>query len=90
VDHLFLNLDLDVLDLGAAPGLDEPLGITTTDLLKIVHEVGKNMVAAFNVEWIPTPAWQPYQLPAWPLYWITTWTILYLLAGVASSKRLQG
>lgn len=89
VDHLFLNLDLDVLDLGAAPGLDEPLGITTTDLLKIVHEVGKNMVTAFNVEWIPTPAWQPYQLPAWPLYWITTWTILYLLAGVASSKRLQ-
>ncbi|MGC8817349.1 MAG: arginase family protein [Candidatus Hadarchaeum sp.] len=87
-DHLFLNLDLDVLDLGAAPGLDEPLGITTSELLKIAYRVGKNMVTAFNVEWIPTPAWQPYQLPAWPLYWITTWTILYLLAGVASSKRL--
>ncbi|MGQ9787776.1 MAG: arginase family protein [Candidatus Hadarchaeaceae archaeon] len=86
-DHLFLNLDLDVLDLGAAPGLDEPLGITTSDLLRITYEVGKNLVTAFNVEWIPTPAWQPYQLPAWPLYWITTWSILYLLAGVASSKR---
>lgn len=86
-DHLLLNLDLDVLDLGAAPGLDEPLGITVSDLLKITYEAGKNKVTAFNVEWIPTPAWQPYQLPAWPLYWITTWAILYLLAGVASSKR---
>jgi agmatinase len=86
-EHLFLNLDLDVLDLGAAPGLDEPLGITIADLLKITHEVGKKRVRAFNVEWIPTPAWEPYQLPAWPLYWITTWAILYLLAGVALSKR---
>lgn len=86
-DHLFLNVDFDVLDLGAAPGLDEPLGITTADLLKLVHEVGKNKVTAFNVEWIPTPAWEPYQPPAWPLYWIVTWTILYLLAGVASAKR---
>ncbi|MFH1821030.1 MAG: arginase family protein [Methanobacteriota archaeon] len=86
-DHLFLNLDFDVLDLGSAPGLDEPLGITTANLLKLVHEVGKNKVTAFNVEWIPTPAWEPYHLPAWPLYWIATWTILYLLAGVASSKR---
>jgi len=86
-DHLFLNIDFDVLDLGAAPGLDEPLGLTTADLLKLVHEVGKNKVTAFNVEWFPTPAWEAHHPPAWPLYWIATWAILYLLAGVASSKR---
>ncbi len=85
-NNLFLNIDFDVLDLGSAPGLDEPLGITTAELLEFVHEVGRSKIKAFNIEWIPTPAWEPYQLPAWPLYWIATWTILYLLAGVASKK----
>jgi agmatinase len=86
VRYLFLNVDYDVLDLGTAPGLDEPLGITTADLLALVYKVGENKVTAFNVEWIPTPAWEPYRLPAWPLYWIVTWTILYLLAGMARGK----
>lgn len=86
-NNLVLNLDFDVLDLGSAPGLDEPLGITTDELLTFVHEVGKSKITAFNVEWIPTPAWEPYHLPAWPLYWIATWTILYLLAGLAKQKK---
>ena len=85
--NLLLNIDFDVLDLGAAPGLDEPLGITTADLLMLANEVGKSKVTALNVEWLPTPAWEPYHPPAWPLYWILTWTILYLLAGMAKPKR---
>lgn len=77
-ESVFLNIDFDVLDLGAAPGLDEPLGITVEELLKLVLELGKRGVAAFNVEWIVRPTA--------PMFHIVTWTILYLLAGLAFKK----
>lgn len=85
-DRLFLNVDFDVLDLGTAPGLDEPLGITTAELLTLMYEIGKSGVTGFNVEWIPTPAWEGYHSPAMPLYWIVTWTVVYMLAGLSSGR----
>lgn len=88
-DALFISLDIDSLDLGTAPGLDEPLGITTAELLSFMCEAGKAGVTGLNIECIPTPAWEAYHPPAMPLYWIVTWAILYMLAGKAlnSLKR---
>jgi len=78
VESTFLNIDFDVLDMGAAPGLDEPLGIKIEDLLMLVFEVGRSGLTAFNVEWIVKPIA--------PIFHIVTWTILYLLAGMAVRK----
>jgi agmatinase len=75
---ILLAIDFDVLDLGAGPGLDEPAGISTWELLKISYEIGKGGLGGFCVEWIPSSNT--------PLYWIVTWTILYALAGVAKRK----
>ena len=88
-NKLYINVDFDVLDLGAAPGLDEPLGISTAELLELILEAGKRGVSALNLEWFPTPAWEAYHTPARPLYYIATWVILYLLAGEALRRKAQ-
>lgn len=88
-NKLYLNLDFDVLDLGAAPGLDEPLGISIYQLLELLLEAGRRGVSAFNLEWFPTPAWEAYHQPAMPLYYIATWAILYLLAGEILRRKSQ-
>lgn len=88
-NKLYINIDFDVLDLGAAPGLDEPLGISTADLLELILEAGKSGVSALNLEWFPTPAWEAYHTPATPLYYIATWVILYLLAGEALRRKAE-
>ena len=78
---LILSVDLDVLDIGCAPGLDEPLGIYPEDLFKAAYQVGSYGVKGFSLGWIPSPS------PA--IHWIATWTILYLLAGLARSGTLK-
>jgi agmatinase len=41
-ERTWLHLDMDVLDIGAIPDWgDEPLGLSTRDVVKIVHEAGK-------------------------------------------------
>lgn len=77
-NRILLAIDFDVLDLSAGPGLDEPAGISTWELLKISHEIGKSNFGGLCVEWIPSPVT--------PLYWIVTWAILYALAGMATRK----
>jgi agmatinase len=73
------NMDTDVLGLGAAPGVDEPLGIEVSDLLILALNIGKSgKFSSFNVDWIVSPIAAQYQ--------ILTWTILYLLAGLAIGR----
>jgi hypothetical protein len=73
-----LNIDYDVLDLGAAPGLDEPLGISVAELLTLALEIGKSKFTAFSIEWMVSPIA--------PIYHIVTYSILYSLAGLAMRR----
>jgi hypothetical protein len=77
-ESVVLNLNFDVLDMGEAPGLIEPLGITKKELFTFARELGKSGLNAFNVTTFISPAPQ--------MYWIGTWAILYLLAGVVETK----
>lgn len=78
-ESLFLNIDYDVLDIGAAPGLDEPLGISVDELLMLSLEIGKSGFTAFNIENMMSQTA--------PIYHIVTFNILYLLAGLALKKQ---
>jgi len=53
---LYLSLDLDVLDPAFAPGVShhEPGGLSTRDLLRIVHHIEAPIVGADIVEYNPT------------------------------------
>lgn len=77
-DKVFVSVDFDVLDMGCAPGLDEPFGLQVEELLQFMYHAGLAGVDGFSVGWIPTPCQQ--------LHWIATWAIVYLLAGIARSK----
>lgn len=54
---VYLSLDLDVLDPAFAPGVStpEPGGISTLDLLKIVRELGRMKIRAFDVVELAAP-----------------------------------
>ncbi|MEM2897424.1 MAG: arginase family protein [Candidatus Bathyarchaeia archaeon] len=77
---VFMNIDFDVLDIGCAQGLDEPLGLSVQELLTFAFEVGKGGLDCFAVGLIPSQSIQ--------LHWIATWTILYLLAGMIDGKHI--
>jgi arginase len=53
---LYLSLDLDVLDPGFAPGVShhEPGGMSTRDVIQIIHGLPKSLVGADIVELNPT------------------------------------
>ncbi|MDP6483001.1 MAG: arginase family protein [Nitrospinota bacterium] len=73
-----LSIDLDVLDIGCAPGLDEPMGITVADLLRVCREAGRAGFRALVIGWVPFPE------PA--LHWIATWSVLFFLGGTVERK----
>ncbi|MBI2881828.1 MAG: arginase family protein [Candidatus Tectomicrobia bacterium] len=73
-----LSVDLDVLDIGCAPGLDEPMGIAVSDLLGVCREAGRAGFRAYVIGWVPSPE------PA--LHWIATWSVLFFLAGIAERR----
>jgi len=52
----YLSLDLDVLDPGFAPGVShhEPGGLSTRDVIQIIHGLPKSLVGADIVELNPT------------------------------------
>ncbi len=53
----YLTIDLDVLDPGFAPGVatPEPGGLSTLELLKLVRELGKLKICAFDVVELAAP-----------------------------------
>jgi agmatinase len=53
---VYLSLDLDVLDPGFAPGVShhEPGGMSTRDVIQIIHGLPKSLVGADIVELNPT------------------------------------
>ena len=53
---LYVSLDLDVLDPAFAPGVShhEPGGMSTRELLKVLHNLGQRPVGADLVEYNPT------------------------------------
>ena len=53
---LYLSLDLDVLDPAFAPGIShhEPGGLSTRDVLEIIHQLPVQLVGADIVEYNPT------------------------------------
>ncbi len=77
-EGVILTIDFDVLDIGCAPGLDEPYGLTVPELLHFMYETGKSGVRAAGVGWIPAP--EP------GLFAITIYSLLYLLAGEAARR----
>jgi agmatinase len=54
---VYISLDIDVLDPAFAPGVStpEPGGISTLDLLKLVRELGKMKIRAFDVVELAAP-----------------------------------
>ncbi len=54
---VYLTVDLDVLDPAFAPGVStpEPGGLSTLDLLKLVRELGKLKILAFDVVELTPP-----------------------------------
>lgn len=54
--QIYLSLDLDVLDPGFAPGVShhEPGGMSTRDVIQIIHGLPKSLVGADIVEFNPT------------------------------------
>ena len=54
--QIYLSLDLDVLDPGFAPGVShhEPGGMSTRDVIQIIHGLPKSLVGADIVELNPT------------------------------------
>jgi len=54
---VYLSIDLDVLDPAFAPGVatPEPGGLSTLDLIKIVRELGKLNIRAFDVVELAAP-----------------------------------
>jgi len=80
-DSQVLLFNLDVLDMSVAPGLDEFLGISMSDVLTLFHEVGKSGFTAFNVIWAPSSIM--------PMYHAITWSILWLLAGLGIRKSAR-
>ncbi|HDN01426.1 MAG TPA: hypothetical protein ENF42_00460 [Candidatus Bathyarchaeota archaeon] len=77
-DAYMVNVDFDVLDLSMSEGLDEPLGISTWQLLQTLKKAGEN-ARLYNIETFPSlhPS----------MYHIATWSILYFLLGKASNHR---
>lgn len=55
--RVYLTIDLDVLDPAFAPGVStpEPGGLSTLDLLKLVRELGKLKILAFDVVELTPP-----------------------------------
>lgn len=49
--HVYLTIDIDVLDPAFAPGVStpEPGGLTTSGLLQFIREIGKLNISAFDV-----------------------------------------
>jgi agmatinase len=78
-DETVLSVDLDVLDIGCAPGLDEPMGISVRDLLVVCREAGRAGFRAYVIGWVPSPE------PA--LHWIVTWSVLHFLAGMIERRE---
>jgi agmatinase len=79
-DGMVLTVDYDVLDVGCAPGLDEPYGLYVPELLHLMYEAGKAGVDALGLGWIPAPE------PA--LFAIVIYSVLYMLAGEAERRGL--
>jgi agmatinase len=54
---VYISLDIDVLDPAFAPGVStpEPGGISTLDLLKLVRELGRMKIRAFDVVELAAP-----------------------------------
>jgi arginase family enzyme len=74
-DGAYLTVDYDVMDIGCAPGLDEPYGLTVPELLHLMFQVGKRGVRGFGIGWIPAP--EP------GLFAIVIYSVLHLLAGMS-------
>ncbi len=77
-DTFMVNVDFDVLDLSMSEGLDEPLGISTWQLLQTLMKAGEG-ARVYNIETFPS--FHP------SIYHIATWSILYFLLGKASNNR---
>jgi formimidoylglutamase len=92
LDHLYLSVDLDVLDAAAAPGVSAPTpgGLTTRELFSLVRSVGTDeRLAGFElVETAPSldPAAAPDSPERNRTVGAAARTVAHLLAGVAEGR----
>lgn len=77
--RVFMSIDFDVLDMGCAPGLDEPLGLSVENLLDLCFQVARHRLDGLAVGWVPQPDER--------LHWVVTWVLVYVLAGLAVGRK---
>ena len=87
VDALWIGIDTDVLTMGASPDYgDEPLGITSEELLEIVYQAGvqagRARFGGFSIMALPPNALT--------LHWILMYAQLYALAGLVHAAAGAG
>jgi agmatinase len=78
----WLHLDMDVLDFGAIPAWgDEPLGLSTWEVVRLVHEAGRAGVDGLSFVYIaPNSHWAAA---------VVCYIVVYLLAGWVLGGRVR-
>jgi len=78
----WFHLDMDVLDIGAVPDWgDEPLGLSTWEVIKVVHEAGKAGIGGLSFVYVaPNSA---------AIGAVVSYTVVYLLAGLILGDKIQ-
>ena len=80
-ERTWLHLDMDVLDIGAVPDWgDEPLGLSSWEVVKIVHEAGKRGLDGLSFVYV---APRSGGIAA-----IVSYVVVYLMAGWVLAHRL--
>ena len=79
-ERTWFHLDLDVLDIGAVPDWgDEPLGLTTWDVIKIVFQTGKAGIDGISFVYVaPNSA---------GIGAVVSYAVVYLLAGLIVGEK---
>jgi agmatinase len=80
-ERTWFHLDMDVLDISAVPDWgDEPLGLSTWDVIKLVHEAGKAGLDGLSFAYVaPTAA----------IGAVVSYIVVYLLAGWVLGGKLE-
>jgi agmatinase len=80
-ERTWFHLDMDVLDISAVPDWgDEPLGISTWDVIKLVYEAGKAGLDGLSFAYVaPTAA----------IGAVVSYMVVYLLAGWVLGDKLE-
>ncbi len=81
-ERTWFHLDMDVLDISAVPDWgDEPLGLSTWEVVKIVYEAGKAGINGLSFLYVAPNS------PA--IGTVISYSVIYLLAGLIQGGKIQ-